>query len=380
MELLGYKQTEIGLIPEDWEVKKLGEICEIIMGQSPLSENYNQNGLGLPLIQGNADIDNRRTIKRNYTSQITKRGKIGDILMSVRAPVGEIAKVTFDCCLGRGVCAIRSENNYLFHYLIYSESDWGRYSTGSTFDSINSNQINEFSIAIPRSIPEQEAIAAALSDADAWVESLEQLIEKKRLLKQAAMQQLLTPKEDWEVKKLGDYVRFQTGFPFSSEYFNKDLRGLRLVKNRDLRSDDSIIYYSGAFSDEFIVNNGDLLVGMDGDFEPVIWKKNKSLLNQRVGRIVSYNKISILYLSFALITILKEIEQSTGSTTVKHLSHSDIENINLKMPSLSEQTCIATILSDMDAEIEALENQWAKAQQIKQGMMQELLTGRIRLV
>lgn len=177
---------------EDWEVKKLGEVAEIKMGQSPLSENYNQNGIGLPLVQGNADIDNRKTIIRNYTSQITKRGNIGDIIMSVRAPVGEIAKATFDCCLGRGVCAIIAKNDYLYHYLIYSENNWEQFSTGSTFDSVNSNQVNDFSIAIPKSLSEQERIAGILSDMDAEIEALEAQLGKARQIKQGMMQELLT--------------------------------------------------------------------------------------------------------------------------------------------------------------------------------------------
>lgn len=177
---------------EPWEVKKLGEVCEIIMGQSPLSAHYNQIGNGLPLVQGNADIDNRRTIIRNYTSQITKRGKVGDIIMSVRAPVGEIAISTFECCLGRGVCAIRAKNDYLYHYLIYSEKNWGQFSTGSTFDSVNSNQVNDFSIALPKSLSEQTRIATILSDMDAELEALEQQLAKARQIKQGMMQELLT--------------------------------------------------------------------------------------------------------------------------------------------------------------------------------------------
>jgi type I restriction enzyme S subunit len=87
----------------EWEVKRLGDVAEIVMGQSPSSSNYNASGAGLPLIQGNADIKNRKTITRMFTTQITKRGKSGDILMSVRAPVGEISRAGFDVCLGRGV-------------------------------------------------------------------------------------------------------------------------------------------------------------------------------------------------------------------------------------------------------------------------------------
>lgn len=179
---------------EKWEVKKLKEVAEIIMGQSPLSQFYNQDGRGLPLVQGNADIDNRKTIIRNFTSNITKRGKAGDIIMSVRAPVGEIVTSTFDCCLGRGVCAFRSPNNYLYHYLIFAENQWAQYSTGSTFDSVNSNQINEFKIHIPKSLTEQTRIANILSDIDLEIEILEQKLNKVRQIKQGMMQELLTGK------------------------------------------------------------------------------------------------------------------------------------------------------------------------------------------
>lgn len=134
---------------DDWEVKKLGEIAELKMGQSPSSSNYNNSGIGLPLVQGNADIKNRETIIRNYTSQITKKCNTGDIIMSVRAPVGEIARAIFKACIGRGVCAIFYPNNFLYHYLIFIEPQWAKHSTGSTFDSVNSDAIRELEIPFP---------------------------------------------------------------------------------------------------------------------------------------------------------------------------------------------------------------------------------------
>lgn len=178
----------------DWEVKKLGEICEIVMGQSPLSQFYNQKEIGLPLIQGNADIENRKTIIRNFTSQITKKGNVDDIIMSVRAPVGEIAKATTDCCLGRGVCALRYFNDFLYHYMVFAENQWHTFSTGSTFDSVNSSQIIEFEINIPKSFSEQIHIATILSDMDAEIEALENKLTKAQQIKQGLMQELLTGK------------------------------------------------------------------------------------------------------------------------------------------------------------------------------------------
>ncbi|MDQ3007725.1 MAG: restriction endonuclease subunit S, partial [Chloroflexota bacterium] len=175
-----------------WEVKPLSEIAEIIMGQSPSSTYYNKKGDGLPLIQGNADISNRQTIKRVFTTQVTKFGRSGDVLMSVRAPVGEISRAVFDVCLGRGVCAIRYPNDFLYHYLIFKEPTWAKLSKGSTFDAVNSADVKAFPIEIPTNETEQTAIAEILSDMDAKISALEQKREKTRLLKQGMMQELLT--------------------------------------------------------------------------------------------------------------------------------------------------------------------------------------------
>ena len=178
----------------EWEEKKLGEVCNINMGQSPLSSNYNTEGKGLPLVQGNADIKKRKTIIRNYTSQITKTADKGDIIMSVRAPVGEIAYSAFKCCIGRGVCAIKFDNEFLYHYLIFKEASWAKFSTGSTFDSINSSQLRSLLIFIPQGEAEQKAIAQILSDMDFELEQLEAKKEKYQQIKQGMMQELLTGK------------------------------------------------------------------------------------------------------------------------------------------------------------------------------------------
>lgn len=175
-----------------WEIKQLGDIVELIMGQSPSSSNYNRHGDGLPLIQGNADIADRITIKRIFTTELTKLGKCGDILLSVRAPVGEVARAAFDVCLGRGVCAIRGGSEFLYHYLISIESSWARLSKGSTFDSINSAELRTLELRLPPSQEEQSAIATILSDMDSELAALETRRDKARQLKQGMMQELLT--------------------------------------------------------------------------------------------------------------------------------------------------------------------------------------------
>src|SRR5699024_8751720 len=170
-----------------------------------------------------------------------------------------------------------------------------------------------------------------------------------------------------------------TGNPFSSKYFNENEFGKRLIKNRDLKSDEQVIYYSGPHSQADIVENGDLLVGMDGDFIPCLWDKVTALLNQRVGKINANGEINIKFLFYYIQKPLQNIQHKTSATTVKHLSHNDIEKMELPLPSIEEQKAIAQILSDMDSEIQALQTKRSKYEQIKQGMMQELLTGKTRL-
>ncbi len=190
-ELLTGKKRLEGFSGE-WKKARLGDIAEITMGQSPDSKYYNVNNLGLPLVQGNADIEDRKTIIRFYTSEITRRGKKDDIIMTVRAPVGSVGRALFDCCLGRGVCSIRYANEFLYHYLVFVEADWGFLSRGSTFDSVNSTEVKSLELIMPFNIEEQTAIANILSDMDAEIEALERKLNKYKSIKQGMMQELLT--------------------------------------------------------------------------------------------------------------------------------------------------------------------------------------------
>jgi type I restriction enzyme, S subunit len=192
MQQLLTGETRLPGFTGEWVTKKLGEIAIIVMGQSPSSSNYNTVGTGLPLIQGNADIKDRKAIKRIFTTQLTKRGISGDILMSVRAPVGEISRTEFEVCLGRGVCAVRFNNDFLYHFLVYIEPTWAKHSKGSTFDSVNSSDVKSVELCLPANASEQNAIAAVLSDMDAEIAALEAQRDKTRALKQGMMQELLT--------------------------------------------------------------------------------------------------------------------------------------------------------------------------------------------
>ncbi|MDE0685691.1 MAG: restriction endonuclease subunit S, partial [Candidatus Poribacteria bacterium] len=177
-----------------WIEKPLVDLALITMGQSPSSLFYNLRGEGLPLIQGNADIENRQTIERVWTTQASKRCDSGDLILTVRAPVGAVAIASKDACIGRGVCSLRpfEDSDFLFHALVYAEDRWQTLEQGSTFTAANSEQVGQFRLRVPANKDEQQAIASILSDMDAEITALEQRRDKTLAIKQGMMQQLLT--------------------------------------------------------------------------------------------------------------------------------------------------------------------------------------------
>lgn len=401
----GYKQTELGVIPEEWSVRKL--LSVVRSHNSGIYKSQSLYGHGCNIV-GVSDIYSIDKVDGQFFAAVPlssqERAKhtlqCGDLLYGESSLVREgIARTVYVTERGTGTAFAwhtrrysidqqKLSSQYLYYYLQSrpARAHMINQSIQTAITGINTVAYFSCPIIVP-SFAEQEAIAQVLSDADALIESLEQLLAKKRHIKQGAMQELLTCKKrlpgfsgEWEVKRMGSVLKFQVGFPFSSAFFNEEGEGVRLVKNRDLKSDDQVFHYSGKFDQEYLVRDGDVLVGMDGDFLPCYWAKGQAVLNQRVGRIMPLAGLDRVFAFYYLIEPLKEIENTTSSTTVKHLSHGDIEGIEKPLPIVEEQTAIASVLSDMDAELAALDEKLAKARALKQGMMQQLLTGRIRLV
>lgn len=393
--------------PKDWRIVLLSELS--IEGfQNGLFYEVARKNKGIPIINvgdlyKSSPIANDKLELFNATAEEIKRYQVfnGDLFFtrSSIVPSGIAFCNWYRCSEKKAVVfdshVVRFKTNTdvvnpMYLYLACIRPDARKYflanAKTATMTTIDQTVLGRCPIPYP-ALKEQTAIAEAVSDADNLIFSLQKLIEKKKAIKQGTMQELLTGKKGLpgfsgkrKRKKLGNYIKFEVGFPFKSQYFNSQHIGLRLIKNRDLKSDDQVYYTTEDVSSEYIVNNGDVLVGMDGDFTPCIWRKGVALLNQRVGRIGAFG-MDLLFSYYLLQQPLQELQIGTGATTVKHLSHFDVEELELTFPEeIKEQQAIAQALSDMDNDIEQLEKKLSKYQQIKQGMMQDLLTGRIRLV
>jgi len=187
-----FKQEDGSDYPE-WEEKRLGELAIVTMGQSPSSTSYNNENLGVPLIQGNADIIKRKTEPRQYTTEPTKKIAQGELIMTVRAPSGYIAKSYHNACIGRGVCSIGNSKgnlNYLYYYLLWFEPRWMQFEQGSTFTAISGNDIRNLLINAPKDNEEQTNIANFLTSIDNKLNSVLSQIDKTKMWKKGLLQQM----------------------------------------------------------------------------------------------------------------------------------------------------------------------------------------------
>lgn len=402
----GYKQTDIGIFPDDWEIIELRKpLGQLEAGTSVNSSNDIQSTHRIlktsAVHNGKVDIKESKEVIPSDIPRLKCPVRQGSIIISrMNTPqlVGECGYVSTshqDVYLPDRLWQTRNVEGYDYRWLnyllnlSYFRNAVRAAATGTSNSMKNISKEDMYSISIPcPKIKEQNAIAEALSDIDALIDSLEKLIEKKKAIKQGAMQELLTGKRRlegfagvWSDQLMGIHTGFQVGFPFSSVFFNVDGNGSRLIKNRDLKSDDLIVYTNEPCSSEFIIDNEDILIGMDGDFLPCRWRKGKAFLNQRVGKLLPKSTLDGIFAFYALQKPLAQLQNGTGATTVKHLSHSDIEKIIIPMPpTTDEQKAVASVLSDLDTDIENSKEHLSKYRMIKAGMMNELLTGRIRLV
>lgn len=407
------KQTEIGLIPDDWEVKRLGDLFEMKAGgdvdkqhfSSYKSDKYKykifSNGLENEGIYGYTDLPKYK----GDSITITGRGTVG---------VSMYRKDDFDAVIRLLVLNSKNRNttdNYYISEVINGIVKFPNESTG--VPQLTVPQIKDVFILLPP-LPEQHRIAKALSDVDALISTTEKLLQKKKNIKQGAMQNLLTGKkrlpgfakstrtkmtelgeipEDWEVKKLSEFGTFSKGSGISREESNTGeypavrYGELYTTHNDYIKSFYSHISYEVASKSKKI-NKGDLLFTCSGETKEDIGKCVAFIGNEKAyagGDLLILSptvNIDSLFYGFLLNTTVavKQKSSMAQGDAVVHISAESIGKIRVPFPSKEEQTAIANVLSSMDKEIETLKAKLEKYRNLKTAMMQQLLTGKIRLI
>ncbi|BBG85325.1 specificity protein S [Aeromonas hydrophila] len=429
----GYKQTEVGVIPTSWTVKIIRDLgFDISDGnyssKYPRSDEFTL--IGIPFIRANnikgltvVDSD-MRFISEKKHNEITKGHlKKGDVLITNRGEIGNIAIVP-DWHVGSNINAqiVRVNStgtmvvsSYLAYYL---QQDNVKQllldlQTGSALKQLPINRLVTLPIAIPTK-QEQTAIANVLLDSDALIDALEQLIAKKQAIKTAAMQQLLTgrtrlsqfalrpdgtPKgyksselgkipEDWEVLRIAELGQVDPENLGSSTVpdYEFDYVSLEQVSKGTLIGTTKMTFRNAPSRARRVLKRGDVLVStvrpnlmshyfVNTEVKDLICSTGFSVVRPCEGDLCP----SYLYQHLFSVVINNQIEMLISGSNYPAINSTDVRQLKIQIGSVEEQTAIATILSDMDSELTALEQKLAKARDLKQGMMQQLLTGRIRL-
>jgi type I restriction enzyme S subunit len=411
----GYKQTEVGVIPEDWTLTIVRDFAKIITGPfgTLLKASEYSGGNGVPLISVGEIREGYLSVTYEtprVSSDVTRRLpqyvlKEGDIIFGRKGGVDRSALIRQNQVgwfLGSDGIALRPFGRLCQEYASLQfqskrvQSWLLQHAIGTTMPSLNQTILNNVIIPLPPTLAEQESIAGALSDADAWIESLEQLIAKKRQIKQGAMQELLTGKRrlpgfsgEWETKRLGELGITVAGLTYApravAESGTLVLRASNVVAGTLVFIDN--VFVKTDLPERVFVKTGDILICVRNGSRDLIGKCAKIPQQSETDRHV-FGAFMCVYRTdfhdfvfhqFQSNVIKRQITEHLGAT-INQITNKSLNSFEIPIPEIPEQTAIATVLSDMDTEIESLESKLAKAREIKHGMMQELLTGRIRLI
>ena len=390
MELTGYKWTEVGTIPHDWDVVPLWSTAKrITRGASPRPIDSplwfdDRSSIGWVRI---SDVTRSRRYLEETTQRLSDAGirssrfvGRGGLIMSICATVGRPIETRVDSCIHDGFVVFEEptiDQSFLYHVLASLEPTWSRRGQTGSQMNLNTGLIRGRLVAIPSTTSEQRVITAALDDVDALLDGLDRLIGKKREVKQAAMQQLLTGQirlpgfsGEWETKQLGDLLAYERPDPYivkSTEYSNHgDIPVLTANKAFILGYTTEVF---GVCADLPAIVFDDFTT--DSKFAKAPFKVKSSAIKLLRPR---HDRTSLRFL-FERIQLIRF---PVGDHRRYYIS--DYQNIGLTIPEYDEQLEIISALSDMDAEVAALEARRDKTRDLKQAMMQELLTGKTRLV
>ena len=379
------KQTEIGLIPDDWEVKTLGEVVTFLDSKRiPITESERKKGI-YPYYGASGIIDyvNNYIFDGDYVL-------LGEDGANIVDRSSRLAFVVHGKCWINNHAHVLHPNedmdlDFLSEYL--ESLDYTSYNTGTAQPKLNREKCNSIPVIKP-SLAEQQRIAKALSDVNALISTTEKLIQKKKNIKQGAMQNLLTGKkrlpgfcpqsksptykqtelglipEDWEVKSLGEMVKIGHGRDY-----------------KNLKSGDVPVYGTGGYMtsvNDFLYEGETVCIGRKGTIDKPQYHSGKIWTVDTLFYTYDFKSLNPKYLfyKFCLIDWLS-MNEASG---VPSLTAKNIEDILIALPPEEEQTAIANVLSSMDKEIETLNIKLEKYRNLKTAMMQQLLTGKIRLI
>lgn len=377
---------------EEWELRKLSDIADITMGQSPNGANYTDNPNDHILVQGNADMINGVVVPRVWTTQITKTANAGDLILSVRAPVGDVGRTDYDIVIGRGVSAIKG-NDFVYQTLLKLKSDgyWKSLSTGSTFESISSTDIKNASIITP-TLPEQEQIGTFFKTLDKLITLQQRKLDLLKTQKQGYLQKMF-PKpgmavpelrfkgfsDDWEVKKLTDITTSYSGLTYSPNDIQD--QGTLVLRSSNVQN-EQLVNADNVYVNPRVVNCNnvrvdDVIVVVRNGSKALIGKHTlikEEMPNTVIGAFMTaFRGENGSYVNALLSTsnFHKEVHKSLGAT-INQITGKDFSMMAFATPNDEEQQKIGSFFKQLDKNISLQQQKLDLLKTQKQGFLQKM--------
>ena len=400
-----------GNVPKGWRLVRLGDVAEVVMGQSPpgdLVSEWDAQTVysdGLPFIQGNAEFGAKFPCPVKWCSQPPKASFPGDVLISVRAPVGETNKVHGHLCIGRGLAAVRfkeANQDFGWHLTNHAKIDLERVAQGSTFSAIGSNELRYLPILLPP-LPEQRAIAAVLDSIDDAIERTDAVIAATEQLRDSLPHQLMTRgvpgwhtewKEapglgtipaDWEVVWLGDVVTVASG---QSDPKAAKFQGSLFVAPDDIESGTGrlinrrTVAEAHAISGKYRFDKFEVLYSKIRPYLMKVYRPHESgLCSADIYPLRPKSMLEAAYLALALLSLSFTDYTRTCSdrTGIPKINRIDLFKYRLTLPSLPEQRTIAAMLDGVAGAIARAREERDRFRSLKEATADALLTGRVRV-
>ena len=414
-----FKKTEVGEIPVDWEVARIGDTCEVVGGSTPLTTTKEFWDGDIPWaiptditkLKGNIiSITEKIITERGLSNCAARLLPVGSILLTSRATIGECAINSKPMATNQGfaslICKDKVYNWFIFYRIKYMRKEIERLGNGSTFNEVSKKSIRELKIPIPP-LSEQKKIAEILTSMDEAIEKKQEIIEKTKMLKKGLMQELLARgighkkfqkteigeiPVDWEVYCLGDYAYIKARIGWrglsASEYTDEGpllIAGNHIKRTKILWDKcDHISQYRYDESPEIKLKNGDIILSKDGTIGrlgfierlPQEATIGGTMMMIRPDENLFFSKF--VYFYFQGEYFQKLIKEKISGSSIPHIFQRDIVNLKIPFLLLPEQRKIAEILTSVDEEIENEMAHKERLESIKKGLMQVLLTGKIR--
>jgi len=408
----GYKMTELGPLPEAWKVEILREVAEIVMGQSPPGSTYNTKGEGMPFLQGKAEFGEVYPRHIKFTTDPKKTASKSSVLMSVRAPVGDVNIAKINYCIGRGLASIslwEGDNRFLFNLLSFLKPIIEKEGTGSTFKAINKSKLREIIIPLPP-LPEQKKIAAVLSTVQNAKEKTEVVIKATKELEKSLMKHLFTygpvpveeaenvllketeigmVPEEWEIVRLKDVLekteqkdpRKKPDWEFKYiDVSSIDRETLKIIEHKFYRGKNA------PSRAKKLVKNKDVIFAT---VRPTL--RRLAIIDEKYdGEICSTafcvlrakdNILNPEYLFHAVSrdAFINELGKIQRGASYPAVTDSDVKNQYIPFPSLTIQRIIAENISSVGRKIEGEENKKKSLECLFKTLLHNLMTAKIRV-